>query len=71
MSDKVTVRWSKREKDLLFTGSADGQRLLFYHLSAHQYNFISQEWEDSFIKDLVEKGYDLSTLKFSIEKKDV
>jgi len=44
-------------------------RLLDYALSGRRYSPIDKTWSDSFLEELEKRGYDLTTLKFSVEKK--
>lgn len=68
--DSLKVKWSKKENDFLisFPRSCDGS-LINDYLFNHQY------WYDSRMKkslkdELEERGYDLTTIKFSIKLKD-
>ncbi len=47
--------------------SADA-RLLHYVMSREWYHPADGTWGDSFIKELEKRGYDITTLKFSIKK---
>ncbi|MEJ2043675.1 MAG: hypothetical protein P8X74_03740 [Reinekea sp.] len=44
-------------------------RLLHYMFAGKRYSPIDKTWDDSFIEELEKRGYDLTTLKFSIQKK--
>jgi hypothetical protein len=60
----LSVRWSKREKALLYDGnSSTGGMLATY--------FERLEYPDkkTLAQELDARGYDLSTLRFSIRKK--
>lgn len=58
--DKLRIDWSKREGDLMFhyplgSGtSADG-------------HFLANKFDKEFTDSLIRRGYDLTTLRFSIE----
>lgn len=60
--DKLTARWSKRENDILFhyPSSPDGH-LLCGALAGFGVKDLHKELE--------RRGYDLTTLRFSIAKK--
>lgn len=66
---KLTLKWSKKEKDLIchYPNSQDGG-LIFDAFTGEKYHRLSDEWSKSFVKELEERGYDITTLKFSIEK---
>jgi hypothetical protein len=44
-------------------------RLLHYMLSGKRYSPVDKAWDASFLEELEKRGYDLTTLKFSIQKK--
>ena len=78
---KLTVRWSKREKDLVFSYPAKcdgslahymfcGKRMHANFHKSHE-NPFPWDFDALFVKELEKRGYDLTTLKFSIEKKTV
>lgn len=64
---KLTAKWSKRQKDVVFyhpTDRSDGY-LLYWLLSvAHGNEKLS------FLDELERRGYDITTLKFSVCKKE-
>ncbi len=71
MADKkLTFKWSKREKDLIchFPDSPDGA-LVFDSFTSERFRPASKIWSKSFVAELKERGYDITTLKFSIKKK--
>jgi hypothetical protein len=74
MSRKDTtlyVFWSKKERDFMYaypTSAADGH-LLHYWFSPRFWP--SGEERKSLYQELEERGYDTTTLKFSIKKKEV
>lgn len=59
-SDKLRANWSKRENDIMlhhpmgFGTRSDG-------------HFLSNHFDKEFTESLKERGYDITTLKFSIE----
>lgn len=62
----LRVRWSKRERDLLFLWDKyppDGH--LLYGAFC-----VGTDGERSFAKELEARGYDLTTLRFQIRRKD-
>lgn len=64
------MSWSKKEKDMMYrypTSSRDGH-LLHSFFSVDQ--VINGERHKSLVKELESRGYDLTTLRFSIRKKD-
>ncbi len=45
-------------------------RALLYHLvNSKSYSPVRNVWDDSFIEELEKRGYDLTTLQISIQKK--
>ena len=75
---QVKMYWSKREKDLMFDwnspASKSDSHLLHNVLCNKRFlpSFLSpKEWQEekSLIDELEERGYDITTLKFSIKKK--
>jgi hypothetical protein len=62
--------WSKRQQDVVFhwpDAKADG-RLLYAYLACERREFDGT-WGPSLLKELEARGYDLTTLRFSIKKK--
>ena len=43
--------------------------LFFSFLSSRSYSPAREEWDDSFLEELEKRGYDIKTLKISVEKK--
>lgn len=43
--------------------------LLFSLVSTKTFNPVRNVWDDSFLEELEQRGYDLTTLKISVEKK--
>lgn len=66
MSDPgiLKVRWSKREKALIYDGVKTSGGML-----AHHFEYVPTYHAASLVKDLEERGYDLTTLRFQIRKK--
>lgn len=70
----LTAKWSKKEKDIIYhyPRRCDGH-LIHYYLSCKRpkINYLTKEteWEDSLVEELEKRGYDITTLKFSIERK--
>lgn len=82
----LAIKWSKREKDLMihYPRSCDGS-LIMHHICNDVLRFDFHKWHDDKFKntlsppyevfnlkqELEKRGYDITTLKFSIElKKD-
>jgi hypothetical protein len=65
----LRARWSKREKDILisFPSKPDGH-LLHIHLNCERRGFDDVVMP-SLVKELESRGYDITTLKFSIQRK--
>jgi hypothetical protein len=65
----LRARWSKREKDILisFPSKPDGHLLQIY-LNCERYSFDGTIMP-SLVKELESRGYDITTLKFSIQRK--
>lgn len=77
MSNKLEIKWSKKEKDLMihYPRRCDGV-LIAHHICEKVcvFDFIGYAEgkkypyeEFHFIDELKRRGYDISTLKFSIE----
>ena len=68
--EKLTLKWSRREKDLIchYPNPRDGAAC-FDAFTSERFRPISKVWSDSFVKELEKRGYDITTLKFSIKKK--
>lgn len=61
------------EPDLIYawgegTSKADGN-LLVHYISGKRYSPFNKKWEDSLVEELEKRGYDITTLKISIQKK--
>lgn len=61
----LRVSWSKRERDIVFhsPASADGYMM---HVLLHHTNIV---YNRTFREELEARGYDITTLKFIIERK--
>jgi len=85
MKDTVlAVKWSKRENDLMihYPRRCDGalvhymllsDRMIFDYTkwSENKYNHRPPYKMENFLKELEERGYDIKTLKFTIELKSI
>ena len=64
--------WSKREKDIILAGpNGPDRHLLHYVLNCEhpRPHVLGEPWFDAaFTKELEKRGYDLTTLKFSIKR---
>lgn len=76
--NKLTVVWDARQKDFLvkYPRRCDGA-LLMYHLlnDVMLHDFLKKHGERGYTvfnlkKELEDRGYDLNTLKFSIQLKE-
>jgi hypothetical protein len=66
----LSAKWSKKEGDIMihYPSSPDGH-LLHNVLAAKHYHPLAKVWDNlSFREELIARGYDITTLKFSIEK---
>ena len=63
-TDKLIVRWSKRDKAHLYCGGKQTGGML-----AHYFEGIRYPDEHTLMQELERRGYDLTTLRFSIKKK--
>jgi hypothetical protein len=73
--NQLRAQWGKlphEDPDLLYVWGAGthpaDSRLLDYMLSGKRYRPLEKEWGNSFLEELEERGYDITTLKFSIDK---
>lgn len=64
MKAELTIRWSKRERALLYDGEKSTGGML-----AHFFEGIPYPDQLSLAKELDARGYDLTTLRFQIRKK--
>lgn len=73
---QLKAQWGKLphdSPDLIFVWGegvprVDG-RLLYHALTRQDYSVATKEWYPGFVEQLEKRGYDLTTLKFSISKK--
>lgn len=69
---KLTVKYSKREKELIchYPDSSDSRMVydMLHSKRHHPLPLPYGEFNDSFLEELTKRGYDIKTLKFSIEK---
>lgn len=63
--------WSKKEKDIMYSypSKVDGH-MLHHRLGCEVYSRLEDKYDLSFFKELEARGYDLTTLRFSICKKE-
>lgn len=68
--DTLSMRWSKREKDLLinYPSKPDGH-LLHCRLNSPRFDGDYQPMLPSFVEELQARGYDITTLRFSVKRK--
>jgi hypothetical protein len=72
--NKLVVFWSKREDDFLirYPRSPDGH-LAYGHFCAerqrYDYTTRGPVFDPSFVQELEHRGYDVKTLRFSVELK--
>jgi hypothetical protein len=62
----LSVRWSKRENALVYDGEKPSGGMLAYHFEG-----VPTLHAASLIKDLDDRGYDLTALRFSIRRKKI
>ena len=70
---RLSARWSKRECDILYSwgsGVSKADAALLHHtLTSKHHMPMDDTWAPGFIEELEARGYDLTTLRFSIDKK--
>lgn len=69
---ELIARWGKVEGivDLCYDGpSRPDMHLLHGALTGKKFQPFDSTWSASFLQELEERGYDITTLKFSIKKK--
>ncbi|MDB5716142.1 MAG: hypothetical protein JWO15_3539 [Sphingomonadales bacterium] len=66
-SGKLSVRWVKRENDIVYSypNKQDGSLINFVFGGLHHFG----KPEKTLLNELMHRGYDVTTLKFSIERK--
>lgn len=66
--EKLIFEWNKKENDFMvhFPSRPDGS-LVYSQFSTPRYCQVSKQYKQSFIKELEKRGYNLKTLKFSVE----
>lgn len=71
-SGKLSMTYSKKDEDFLVKSpnQYDGH-LIFGALAMKNYDKTKKDYKASLIDELKSRGYDLSTLKFSIKKIDI
>lgn len=67
----LSVRWSKRERALLYHGSKPTGGMLATHFETTTAFEGVGEPPRSLVKELEARGYDITTLRFSVRKKAV
>lgn len=73
---KIQYGYSKHEGEdhfMCYGGHENSRRdvrLLMSSINEKRYNRISGKYENSLMEELEERGYDLRTLKISVEKKE-
>jgi len=73
--EKLVVFWSQREKDFLirFPRSQDGSLAYYVFCCESPVRRFGETpdwgWDPSFVKELESRGYDTTTLRFSVERK--
>jgi hypothetical protein len=74
---QLRAYWSKRENDLVFyhpTQKADGHLLygvLACERQRHDWHTGKPVYDPSFVEELEKRGFDIKTLRFSVELKPV
>lgn len=70
---KLVARWSKRERDVLYDWgdgvSKSDASFLNTILTGKRHHPFDDTWSPGFIEDMEARGYDISTLRFSIQKR--
>jgi hypothetical protein len=80
MKDRILkVKWSKKENDLMITYPRRCDGALIHYLFSDILRWAGIEGKDkgwlnyetfNFLKELKERGYDLTTLKFEVRLRD-
>jgi hypothetical protein len=71
----LSAWWSKKESDVMFEwkepANRQDSRLLYLHMATPRPSIVVRGgWMKSLCDELEERGYDLTTLRFSIRKKE-
>lgn len=72
--DALILKWSKRERDIVCNYPDNGKHdaaLAFNCFGGkrhHPLPYPQGVWDDSFFDELKARGYDITTLRFSIKK---
>ena len=70
----LSARWDKKEEDIIFfyPTSASGHLLHSIFCSERIYldENLEAKFDKSFVDELEERGYDITTLRFSVERKE-
>lgn len=64
---KLTVRWSKRERDFMFNAPRKVDGMLAHDVLCCPRLAVDDRWLSSFVEELKRRGYDVTTLRFSVE----
>lgn len=69
IQSQLKLKWSKKEQDIVieYPRKCDGN-LVHYYLCCENINYRGGNLP-SFLQELEERGYDLTTIKFSIGRK--
>jgi len=71
--DKLTVRWSKTQEDIVYNGHGPDKRLCHQRMGTEYAKFWmaheKMEFKPSFFEELEKRGYDLTTFKMSVQKR--
>lgn len=66
---RLWARWSKRERDLLFSWDAMQSGSAHGHLLHGFFDIVQSSNGKSLVEELEARGFDITTLRFSIRKK--
>jgi hypothetical protein len=70
-NNTLKANWNKKEKDIMFSFPLGSQTVSDAHLLHYFFNVVRDLNNDnSLIKELKERGYDIKTLTFSILKEE-
>ena len=78
--NKLSIKWSKREKDFIinYPRRCDGALIshvilsdrLGYCLPSNEHKYPRNFIIENLVKELESRGYDITTLKFSVDLKE-